>query len=151
MSEDDALLLCLGFIFCSGDGVEALSSAVDLYGGGGADGGMVRDRRGGMDEYWGGSRRPWGSGEGVEETWQKGQYEAKRGFCYDFGFRRKKRMRSDRWGRFTCMHLPQMTRQQHSTLRSCGRREDGDDDGGVWEYGGVEARLPVQVLQYSMV
>lgn len=131
MSEDDALLLCLGFIFCSGDGVEALSSAVDLYGGGGADGGMVRDRRGGMDEYWGGSRRPWGSGEGVEETWQKGQYEAKRGFC--------------------CMHLPQMTRQQHSTLRSCGRREDGDDDGGVWEYGGVEARLPVQVLQYSMV
>jgi hypothetical protein len=58
---------------------------MDLYGGGGAEAGIVRDRRGGMDEYWGGSRRPWGSGEGVEETWQKGQYEAKRGFCCDYG------------------------------------------------------------------
>ena len=54
---------------------------------------------------------------------------------------------------FTSIHLPQITRQQHSTLRSCGRVEDDDDDDEddwVWEYGGVAARLPVQVLQYSM-
>ena len=45
-----------------------------------------------------------------------------------------------------------MTRQQQSTLRSCGRREDdGEEDAWICEYGGVEARLPVQVLQYSMV
>lgn len=45
----------------------------------------------------------------------------------------------------TCIHFAQITREQHSTLRSCGK------DAASCEYGGDEARLPVQVLQYSMM
>lgn len=72
-SSGSELLLLLS----AGGGVVGASA---IYGGGGAEAGMDLYPKFGTDEYDGGSLRPCGNGDGIFDTWQKGQYDAKRGF-----------------------------------------------------------------------
>lgn len=69
-------------LLSAGGGVVGASA---MYGGGGAEDGMDLYPKFGTDEYDGGSLRPCGNGDGMFDTWQKGQYDAKRGlFCIHF-------------------------------------------------------------------